>query len=280
METRAHQVLDAAFAAGLRYFDAARSYGRAEQFLATWLRAREIGPDDVAVGSKWGYTYTADWNVVAAVHEVKELTLTNFARQRECSLELLGPYLRLYQIHSATIDSGVLEDRALLRALAAWRGSTGIALGMSVSGERQRETIFRALELELFDSVQATWNLLDPSAGPALQAAHDAGLKVLIKEAVANGRLTERGSGEAVEELAAVARRQGRGATVDAIALAAVLAQPWVDIVLSGASTVEMLDSNLAALELTLEPPVLERLADFAVTPEDYWQQRSALPWN
>ena len=34
MEAQAHAVLDAAYARGVRYFDAARSYGRAEAFLA------------------------------------------------------------------------------------------------------------------------------------------------------------------------------------------------------------------------------------------------------
>jgi aryl-alcohol dehydrogenase-like predicted oxidoreductase len=37
MKMRAHEVLDAAWAAGVRYFDAARSYGSAEAFLGTWL---------------------------------------------------------------------------------------------------------------------------------------------------------------------------------------------------------------------------------------------------
>src|SRR3954471_14316652 len=63
MEARAHAVLDAAWDAGVRYYDAARSYGRAEEFLARWLAARRIDPEGVAVGSKWGYTYTAGWRV-------------------------------------------------------------------------------------------------------------------------------------------------------------------------------------------------------------------------
>src|SRR6202023_3109669 len=53
MEARAHGVLDAAWGGGVRYFDAARSYGRAEAFLAEWLAARQIAPGDVTVGSKW-----------------------------------------------------------------------------------------------------------------------------------------------------------------------------------------------------------------------------------
>lgn len=59
MEARAHVVLNAAYDAGVRYFDAARSYRRAESFLGSWLRSRK--PADVTIGSKWGYTYTAAW---------------------------------------------------------------------------------------------------------------------------------------------------------------------------------------------------------------------------
>src|SRR4051812_9855797 len=61
MEQHAHAVLDAAYAHGIRYFDAARSYGRAEAFLKSWLAARRLSPSDVVVGSKWGYRYTANW---------------------------------------------------------------------------------------------------------------------------------------------------------------------------------------------------------------------------
>src|SRR5262249_1997284 len=52
MEAQAHSVLDVAYAAGVRYFDAARSYGDAERFLASWLAARGLGREDVVVASK------------------------------------------------------------------------------------------------------------------------------------------------------------------------------------------------------------------------------------
>ena len=52
MERAAHAVLDAAYAGGVRYFDAARSYGKAEAFLASWLEQRGPGRDQVTVGSK------------------------------------------------------------------------------------------------------------------------------------------------------------------------------------------------------------------------------------
>src|SRR5207253_821616 len=144
---------------------------------------------------------------------------------------------------------------ALLDELAGLRG-TGLAIGLTATGPGQRETIERALEVGIFDTVQATWNLLERSASPALAAAHDAGLGVIVKEALANGRLTARGDVAPLRELA-----EHSGATPDALALAAVLSQPWVDVVLSGAATVDTLESNLAALELDLSPDLEPELA-------------------
>ncbi|MEV0593263.1 aldo/keto reductase [Nonomuraea cavernae] len=65
LRVRSWAVLDAAWAAGVRYFDVARSYGRAEEFLAGWLRERAIAPGAVTVGSKWGYAYVGDWRTDA-----------------------------------------------------------------------------------------------------------------------------------------------------------------------------------------------------------------------
>jgi aryl-alcohol dehydrogenase-like predicted oxidoreductase len=93
MEAGAHRVLDKAYAMGVRYFDAARSYGRAEAFLASWLQRRGIPPGDVVVGSKWGYTYTAGWQVEAAAHEVKEHSLAVLQRQWKESQAHLGAHL-------------------------------------------------------------------------------------------------------------------------------------------------------------------------------------------
>ncbi len=274
MRSNAHAVLDAAYGAGVRYFDAARSYGRAEEFLGSWLAGRELGTDQLTIGSKWGYTYTAGWQVEAEVHEVKELSLATLRRQVAESRALLGDELCLYQIHSATLESGVLEDRAVLEELARLR-EDGLAIGFTVTGPRQPQTIERALELEVFDTVQATWNVLEPSAGELLAAAHRAGLGVIVKEAVANGRLTERGD---VPELIRAARELGD--SPDAVAIAAVLAQPWVDVVLSGASTPGMLASNIKAERLELSGELLERLGKVREDPETYWRARGALPWN
>jgi aryl-alcohol dehydrogenase-like predicted oxidoreductase len=274
LAARTHEVLDAAYAAGVRHFDAARSYGRAEEFLGQWLRARAFEPGAVTVSSKWGYTYTADWQVDADPPEVKDLSAATLRRQLGETREQLGEHLSLYQIHSATLSSGVLDDPEVRPLLSELR-STGVAIGLSVTGTEQAATIQRALEVGGFDTVQATWNLLERSAGDALAAAHDAGMGVIIKEALANGRLTARG---AIAELSGAAARVG--ASEDALAIAGVLARPWVDAVLSGAATVAQLESNLGALELAWDASLENELAGLVEPPDQYWETRSGLTWT
>lgn len=286
MESHAHTVLDAAWEQGIRYYDAARSYGRAEQFLGSWLKATEIAPEDVTVASKWGYTYTAGWKVEAVRHEVKEHSLRVLKRQVEESRTLLGDYLRLYQIHSATMESGVLENAAVLAELAALRND-GLKIGLSVSGAAQARTLRQAMAIRfdgepLFSAVQATWNLLETSAGESLREASAAGMGVVVKEALANGRLTSRNTEPAFRDkrtlLESLARE--KGVTMDALALGAVLAQQWVDVVLSGAATVDHLQSNVAALSLAWDDELASRLGPLSEPPESYWQTRSQLAWN
>lgn len=286
LRARTHTVLDVAWQHGIRYFDAARSYGRAEEFLGSWLQSRTIPPGRVTIGSKWGYVYTAGWRAQAEVHEVKDHSLELFKRQLAESRAALGPYLRLYQIHSATLESGVLENRALLVALAGLKAE-GIALGLSTSGPQQAEVIRRGIEIvvegqRLFDAVQVTWNLLERSATDSLRQAHAAGMGVIIKEALANGRLTARNEDPSFVTQRRALERQAarRGATLDALALAAVLAQPWADVVLSGAATADQLRSNLRALDVAWDEEAASELAGLVEPPSVYWETRKELPWN
>lgn len=287
MEARAHDVLDAAWAAGIRYFDAARSYGRAEAFLASWLQTRQIEPSTVTIGSKWGYIYTADWQVTLPAgqkHEVKKHTLPVLRQQIAASRALLGNYLGLYQIHSATLDSGVLANQEVLAELARLRNQ-GLMIGLSVSGVEQVQTLERALTLlfdgvPLFGAVQATWNLLEQSTTAVLQAAHDAGWGVIVKEALANGRLTSRNTDPDFEALWAALPLEAQALPVDVLALTAVLNQPFVDVALSGAARVEHLHSNLRALTTEWDATLAEAVSEWRESPEVYWRKRSQLVWN
>lgn len=287
LRAHTHDVLDAAWDLGIRYFDAARSYGRAEEFLGEWLRDRDIAAADVVIGSKWGYTYTADWQVDADVHEVKDHSLSVFEHQWPETRERLGGQVDLYQIHSATLKTGVLDDPDVMTALAALKRDHGVAIGLSLSGPRQADTLERALEVTidgdlLFDAVQATWNILEPSAGPMLQAASDAGLGVIVKEALANGRLTPRNDQPSFADTYADLEQQATrlGTMVDALALAAAIAQPWSDIVLSGAATIDQLRSNVQAAHVEWDAAAQDATRAMAEDPEKYWETRGRLPWN
>ncbi|MGI5199455.1 aldo/keto reductase [Streptomyces sp. CA-288835] len=278
LRERTHELLDAAYAQGVRYFDAARSYGRSEEFLADWLRTHPH-IDDVVIGSKWGYTYTADWRTDAEQHEVKNHSAATYERQRAETAALLGDRLDLYQIHSVTPDSPALTDKELHAKLAE-AAAQGITIGFSTSGPAQAEAIRTALAVTvdgepLFRTVQATYNALETSAAPALAEAHDAGLTVLVKEAMANGRLAGPHAPEPVRSIAESAELGP-----DAVALALVLHQPWAGVVLSGAATVNQLVSNLHAAVVDLDDEQVAQLAALAEEPHAYWERRGQLPWH
>ncbi|MFE9774264.1 aldo/keto reductase [Streptomyces sp. NPDC005931] len=278
LRTRTHELLDAAYAQGVRYIDAARSYGRSEEFLAAWLRARPDA-DDVVVGSKWGYTYTADWSTDAEHHEIKDHSLATYERQRAETGALLGDRLDLYQIHSVTPDSPALTDKRLHERLAE-AAADGITIGFSTSGPEQADAIRAALAVAvdgepLFRTVQSTYNLLDVSAGPALGEAHEAGLTVIVKEGMANGRLAGPHAPEVLRTVAAET-----GLACDAVALAFVLRQPWAGVVLSGAATLHQLASNLHAAAVDLDDDQILRLATLIEDPRAYWERRGRLAWH
>jgi aryl-alcohol dehydrogenase-like predicted oxidoreductase len=279
LERRCHEVLDAAYASGIRYIDAARSYGMAEAFLGGWADKRNLASDAVVIGSKWGYTYVGGWQLDAPAHEVKDLSIDTLRRQIAESRVLLGTRLRLYQIHSATIESGVLDDLGVLGELNRLR-EEGLIVGLTVTGPRQADVIRRALHVTAnganpFHVVEATWNLLEPSAAAALAEAKALGWGIIVKEALANGRLTDRGDSPQINVLRGEAR--SLQSSVDALALAAALSQPWADVVLSGAISTEQLSSNIKALGLVRATADWPALAE---PPNEYWARRAALSWQ
>jgi aryl-alcohol dehydrogenase-like predicted oxidoreductase len=276
MRAATFAVLDDAYAAGVRHVDVARSYGRSEEFLAGWLAER--GHLDVAVSSKWGYAYVGQWRLDAEVHEVKEHSAARFAAQWAETLALLGDRVGLYQVHSLTVDSPLFTDEPLLEALAEL-SANGVAVGFSTSGPAQAAAIERAFALEVagrpvFSAVQSTWNLLEPSAGRALAAAHAAGNRVLVKETLANGRLAV----EAPAAVLDVAAAHGTGP--DAVAVAAVLAQEWADTAVLGPASPAQLAANLRAMALELSAAERDSLAALAEEPGEYWRHRSSLAWD
>lgn len=271
MRARTHALLDEAWRLGIRYVDVARSYGHAEDFLGAWLREHPERATELTIGSKWGYAYVGGWRMDAEVHERKEHSVAMFQRQWPETLEALGRAPDLYLVHSITPDSPALADAALLDDLRRL-ADTGVRVGLSTSGPHQAAVLDRARELDRtpFTAVQATWNLIEGSVGPALVRAHDDGWTVVVKEVLANGELA---AGPA--EVAAAAATAGVPA--DAFAIGAARTQRGVDIVLSGASTVAQLRRGAHAAPLVVGD---DERARWAVVPELYWRRRSERAWR
>jgi len=282
MESHAHHILTYAYSKGIRYFDAARSYGKAEEFLSNWIGDHQ----DIAVGSKWGYTYTADWKINAENHEIKEHSIDVLKRQWQETFNTLNRKPDIYHIHSASMESGVLENNQVLDYLWQLR-ENGLIIGLSLSGVRQADALEKSLEIkssdtQLFQSVQVTWNILERSTTAAIENAAKAGYGFIVKEALANGRLTNRNTvpefQDKLEVISEMAHAHQVG--IDAIAIAYILHQSWVSIVLSGAVQKSHLDSNLEALHVDIQPVEIDKLNQLLESPEEYWQTRSVLEWN
>ena len=210
------------------------------------------------------------------------LSSQNFLKQIEETNRFLGKYVNLYQIHSATLESGVLNNEDVLRELHKCRSDRGWAVGLSLSTPKQDQVLRRALEIEvggekLFNSVQCTYNIFEQRPGPALLDAHNAGMDIIIKEVVANGRILRSNTVKKYAEQLTC--------SADQLAIGCILAQPFKPRVLSGAVTPEQLQSNLKAEfiaeRLKNDEELLNKIMkDCVMDSEEYWKERSELVWN
>jgi aryl-alcohol dehydrogenase-like predicted oxidoreductase len=99
---------------------------------------------------------------------------------------------------------------------------------------------------------------------------------------LANGRLTERNDDPSLAPKRQMLTKDAArfGNRLDALALAAVLAQPWADVVLSGAANVDQLKSNVAAQGVQWDKDASHLLDALIESPPGYWNTRSGLAWN
>jgi aryl-alcohol dehydrogenase-like predicted oxidoreductase len=278
------KVLSEAYSQGIRYFDTAPGYGIAEQILLEWLE--ENNPPDVEVATKWGYTYTANFDAGAEIHEVKEHSLSKLLEQWEVSKQFI-PCLATYQVHSATLESGVLENKEVLDQLGKLKEEYNIRMGITTSGANQKEIIEKALKIKrnkqrLFDVYQVTYNIFDQSLAATICLLNAQNIRVVIKEAMANGRLIPRDSYRHYAKLYQVVKTLSEKYSVgpDAIAIRFIMDSIRPFMVLSGASHINHVKQNLSATSFTLKPDEIERLKHHRVPPELYWSERKKLSWN
>lgn len=277
---QAEKVLSFAYQSGIQYFDVARVYGASEEFLSTWIRKQN--QFNGFVGSKWGYEYLADWKIDTDVHERKDHSLSFLKKQWVETRLNLGKNIDLYQIHSVTSESNVLNDRDVLNELNNIKNS-GIQIGISTSGPDQEETIKKLLEInrveKIFSFIQCTINILEQSCQQTLIKASESGINIIAKEVFANGRLSAANKNFHQKEISNLVNIAiDLNLSLEELSLIWAYQQNYIKIVLTGAATVEQIQSNIEAIgksDLTLP-----NLSDLSISKENYWQSRKSLKWN
>jgi len=281
----AFSILNFAYKHGVRYFDTAPSYGKGEEFLTNWNSKYQH--KDVILSTKWGYTYVANWELgFNGAHEVKEHSLDKLIEQWQVSKKLQSA-LKIYQVHSATFESGILENRDVLKRLFEIKKQTGLQIGITTTGTQQSEIIEAALKVkidneDLFDSYQVTYNIFEQSAHAILKHLLQLNKAVIIKEALANGRVFKNEKFSHYQKLYQVLDSLAKKYQVgtDAIALRFVMDNLEPTYLLSGASSKEQLEQNLKAYSFKLEKEELKVLNSFKTDSQKYWEERNQLSWN
>ena len=280
MRDYCHQVLDFAYSNGVRYFDTARVYGEAEEFLSSWIRKKS--QFNGFVGSKWGYEYLANWEVNADKHERKDHSAAFLKQQWVETRMNLGKNVDLYHIHSVTPESSVLDDPAVIKELEIIK-KNGLEIGISTSGPEQKKTIEKLLKinekLKLFSFLQSTVNIFEQSCIPILKEAHNQKINIIAKEVFSNGLLTNANKDyhqEQLHNLQNIAKEIDL--TLEQISYLWVYQLPFIKIILTGASTINQLQENLNCLKkINTTIPNLDNLN---LSVEDYWSTRKSLSWN
>jgi len=281
---RGLRMLDYAYDQGLRFFDTSPGYGMAESILSEWLRDKDDAT--ISVATKWGMSYVAGFDPKAKVHEVKEHTLERLNAQWASS-QILLPHLETYQIHSATLDTGVLDNREVLLRLYEIGQEHKLTMGLTATGIHQVGIIEKAMDITiggkpLFQSFQCTYNIMEQSILRLKTALESGGRQLILKESLANGRLmpNPRYSKHSALYLELERLAQKYDVGTDAVALRFCMDSFPGAICLSGASTQDQLCANLQAQHFRLEQDEMEQLHGYAGATEDYWYERQQLPWQ
>ena len=279
-EEEAFALMDAAWAAGITFFDTAASYGggRSERWVGKWRRERGV---PVLLSSKVYWSVTGD-------PDDRGLSGDRVLREVDGSLERLGvERLDLYLTHEPDPETPIEETLRALDELV--RAGKVRAIGASnldgVQLEEALETSER-LGLARFGWVQNEFSLLQQEANGVLPVCEREGLGFTPFSPLAGGWLTgkyRRGEGypagsrmtlrpgpyealasdetfDALEAFEAAATR--RGVEPATLAIAWVLSDPRVTALVVGPRNPRQLDSALEGLALRLSPTERDELAE------------------
>jgi aryl-alcohol dehydrogenase-like predicted oxidoreductase len=273
-EALARSMAERAVDAGVNLVDTADAYsfGASEEILAGILRAHR---DDLLVATKAGFGQPDG--------DGKVLSYDNVVASAEASLRRLGiDHIDLFQLHRPDRSTPIEEtlralddllDRGLVRCVGV-SNFTAAEMAYAIGWQRARRRppiaaaqmyyslVGRDVEHEIVPlCTRERVGLLvwSPLAGGYL-ARREGGRRASFAFPPVDPEIGTR----ALDAASAIAT--ARGATPARVSIAWLLSRPVVTSVIIGASTLEQLEDNLAAAELTLAPDDLARL-DAATAP-------------
>lgn len=168
-----HAVLDL----GITLIDTAPAYGVSEERVGAALRDRRA---DVVLSTKVGERFESG----RSSHDFSEAA-TLRSVERSCA-RLCRATIDLVFVHSNGDDLAILQEGGVTRALRALR-DRGVVRAIGFSGKTV-EGHRRAID-EGYDALMVEYHPLDGSQRPALEEAADRGVGVVVKKALASGRV-------------------------------------------------------------------------------------------
>ncbi|MDD5082643.1 MAG: aldo/keto reductase [Dehalococcoidales bacterium] len=263
-------VIEKAISLGINYIDTADMYdrGRSEEFIGKAVKGKR---SEIIIATKFGYP-TGDGPNDKGASRYHMLQAVDASLRR-----LQTDYIDLYQIHlpdpATPIEETLRTFDDLVRA-----GKVRYIGCSNFAGWQLSEAMWasRVNNLHSFVTVQSRYNLLErqieaelvpcclahgvgvipwgPLAGGFLTGKYHQGEKPpaesrLSKQTIYNNIFTE-ANWKKMAKLEAFAA--ARNHTVGELAIAWLLAKPWVSTVIAGARRVEQIAANLAAIDWKL----------------------------
>ena len=289
-QSLADQLLKASFDAGVNFVDTAAVYthGESEKTLARAIRNVGIARKDVVIATKaYGRTGPGRNDVGASRGHIMHAVEASLHR-------LQTDYIDLYQIHAADSVTPVEETLRALDLLVSQGKVRYIGCSNWYAWQLMKALgISEAKNLARLDTLQAYYSIagrdLEREIVPLLK---DQGTGLLVWSPLAGGLLSGKYSREnqkpedsrrsafdfpivdkerawrILDVLRPIAEAHGTG--VATVALAWVLAKPFVTSVIIGAKRLDQLHQNLAAADLTLTEDEIKRMDETSALPPEY----------
>ena len=286
----ADQLVRQSLDAGINFIDTADVYtsGESEKVLAQAIANLGIARKDVVIATKaYGRTGPGRNDVGASRGHIMDAVEASLKRLRT-------DYIDLYQIHAADLVTPLEESLRALDTLVAQGKVRYIGCSNWYAWQIMKANgISEAKNLSKLETLQAYYSIagrdLEREIVPLLQ---DQKTGLLVWSPLAGGLLSGKFSRE--QQKAEDSRRssfdfpivdkertwkvldvirpiaQAHGTSVAAIALAWILAKPFVTSVIIGAKRLDQLQQNLSAVEVKLAEDEMKQLDAVSALPPEY----------